>query len=988
MSSRVSRASGLLLASLTLAAMASASASCGSSKLSATPVGTTPAGTRDGGVVGPGPDPGAGDGGAGSIDVHPTFTFESGPVRPVALSADGSHLFVANTASSSLDVFTVSASGVTAAGSVYVGLDPVAVAARTNTEVWVVNTVSDSVSVVDTSTSPPHVMRTLLVGDEPSDIVFAGADNSRAFITTAHRGQQRSDPSLAAVPGAGDPQLTTAGIGRADVWVFDAANLGASVGGTPAAIVTLFGDTPRALAVTPDGKTVYAAIFKSGNQTMATSSELPCAGYDSATKTTTCTVDGLAIPGAPPEPATNYAGVAAPAVAVLLKDDGQGAYRDALGRDWTSATAFTLPDEDVFAIDAASLATTATYLHVGTTLFDMAVNPRSGAVYVSNTEARNDLRFEGPGTFTGETLQGHLAESRITVLGGSGSGTTATPRYLNKHIDYAVRPAPAGVAAHSLATPTSIVVSPDGATMYIAAFGSSKIGVLPTQALEDDSFDPTTASSGYIAVTGGGPGGLALDAANQKLYVTTRFDDGLSTIDLASGKETAHVQLATHEPAAITAGRPFLYDAAVSSSNGEAACASCHMFGDDDHLAWDLGNPDADVTVTPVTIKLVAGAPTKPGLNGDNKPTNLHPNKGPMTTQTLRGTVNHGPMHWRGDRVSGFFGTDTSTKPPYDSELAFKNFIGAFNSLNGLGPQFSPTDMQTFADFALAIAMPPNPVRAIDNSLTTAQASGKAFFQGCTGKDSITGGAVTCAEGAPASAGHFADGVGFPGFGFTCNGCHVLDPSQGFFGTDGESSFESLPQIVKIPQLRNLYDKVGMFGAPAAANSLPGNNGPQGPQVRGTGYEHDGSVDTLFRFLSAQVFAGSSDGKTGFVGGDPQRRDVEQFLLAFDSDLAPVVGQQVTLRSDNAAVAGPRIDLFEARATTPFVSKILGTAAMECDLVARAVVNGAPVAYRLRADRSFVSAKGTAATDSEVRALATSPGQEVTFTCMPPGWLL
>jgi YVTN family beta-propeller protein len=971
-------ASGLLLAFVAVAAVASASASCGSSSSKST---ATPAPSNSA------PTPGAGDGGVGSSDVHPTFTFESGPVRPVTLSADGTHLFVANTANSSLDVFTVSAGGVTAAGSVYVGVDPVAVAARTSTEVWVVNQVSDSVSVVDTSTTPPHVVRTLLVGDEPSDIVFGGPGGTRAFITTAHRGQQRTDPSISAVPGAGDPQLTTAGVGRADVWVFDATSLGATVGGTPLSIVTLFGDTPRALAVTPDGNTVYAAVFKSGNQSMATSSELPCPGFDSdAGASTTCTVNGIAIPGAPPEPATNYAGIPAPAVAVLLKEDDAGTFRDHLGRDWSAATEFTLPDEDVFAIDATSLATTATYLHVGTTLFDMAVNPKSGTVYVSNTEARNDLRFEGPGDFAGETLEGHVAESRITVLGGTGTTTTATPRYLNKHIDYSVRPAPAGTAEHSLATPTSIVVTPDGATMYVAAFGSSKIGVFPTQAIESDTFDPTTASAGYLTVSGGGPGGLALDSTNKRLYVTTRFDDGLSIIDLTTGKETAHLQLTTAEPASVTAGRRFLYDANVSSSNGEAACASCHMFGDDDHMVWDLGNPDDDVTVTPITIRLKAGAGKT--INGDGIASNLHPNKGPMSTQTLRGTVNHGPQHWRGDRVSGFFGTDTSTAPPYDSELAFKNFILAFNSLLGLGSQFSATDMQTFADFALAIMMPPNPVRALDNSLTTAQAAGKAYFLGCTDNDSITGKPVTCTNGVPDGNGHFSDGISFPGFGFPCQGCHVLDPSKGFFGTDGESSFENLPQVVKIPQLRNLYDKVGMFGVPDVRLTNAEDNGPTGPQVRGSGFEHDGSVDTLFRFLQASVFDGDTSLNVGFVGGDPERRNVEQWLLAFDSDLAPVVGQQVTLRPDNAAAAGPRIDLLEARATTPFVSRILGASPMECDLVARAVVRGVPVAYRLQPDRSFVSASGATATDAAVRALATTVGQEVTFTCMPPGWLL
>ena len=39
-------------------------------------------------------------------------------------------------------------------------------------------------------------------------------------------------------------------------------------------------------------------------------------------------------------------------------------------------------------------------------------------------------------------------------------------------------------------------------------------------------------------------------------------------------------------------GRPFLYDTSLTSSHGDSACASCHIFGDFDSLAWDLGDPD------------------------------------------------------------------------------------------------------------------------------------------------------------------------------------------------------------------------------------------------------------------------------------------------------------------------------------------------------------------------------------------------------------
>ncbi|HZP27332.1 MAG TPA: hypothetical protein VFC99_00135, partial [Acidimicrobiia bacterium] len=723
--------------------------------------------------------------------------FESGLVRPLALTPDGSRLLAVNTPDARLQVFAVSGAGLSPLWSVPVGMEPVAVAARSNGEAWVVNHLSDSVSIVDLTTSPPHVIRTLVVGDEPRDVVFAGPGRSRAFITTAHRGQQRTDPSIAAVPGAGDPQLTTPGVGRADVWVFDATNLGTTFGGTPLQILTLFTDTPRALAVSTDGNTVYAAGFETGNQTTTVGEGVVCDGFqvNSACSsqdgiTSPGGLPGGALPGGNPGPAVNRTGVAAPEVGLIVKyNKATGHFEDELGRNWTNGVRFTLPDRDVFAIDATTLAQVASHVSVGTTLFNMVVNPANGKLYVSNTDAKNLRRFEGPGDFGQQTVQGHLAEADITVVENPNvtnpTGANVKPRHLNKHIgasfpDYSVlasfsdgTPNPSFnplVKDFSLALPTAMAVSSDGTTLYVAAFGSAKVGVFDTASLENDTFDPLVTSTSYIPVSGGGPAGLALDEARGRLYVLTRFDDAVSSIDVASGIEVQHIQIYNPEPASVVSGRPFLYDANFSSANGEASCASCHTFGDMDQIAWDLGNPDDDVHQDPMTINLGQFATNQNGGAGVH---NFHPMKGPMTTQTLRGLVNSGPMHWRGDRSNGFFGLGTL------SSLSFNNFIVAFQGLLGRASLPSTAEMNAFTTFALQITLPPNPVRDLHNTLNADQAAGASFFSGPRRSDGLS------------------FDIGQPS-GFTCNGCHTLNPGQGLFGTSTNGSFEGETQTVKV----------------------------------------------------------------------------------------------------------------------------------------------------------------------------------------------
>jgi hypothetical protein len=276
--------------------------------------------------------------------------------------------------------------------------------------------------------------------------------------------------------------------------------------------------------------------------------------------------------------------------------------------------------------------------------------------------------------------------------------------------------------------------------------------------------------------------------------------------------------------------------------------------------------------------------------------------------------------------------------------------------------------MQKFTDFQLQVLPPPNPVRNLNNSLTAAQQRGRNFYFGTRP----------------------ADGISLPLIGGetnNCNGCHVLDRAQGFFGTGRSASFEGITQVFKIPHLRNMYAKVGMFGTPKVPFFTAADSGNTGDQIRGFGFVNDGSVDTLFRFFTAVVFRPLLNGGFPLFNPDATRRDVEQFMLAFDSDLAPIVGQQTTLTAVNTKSVGPRIDLMIERAETPFVSKSLGGAVRECDLVAYVALKGRiksflydPVA------RNFIPDDGgPRLSDKALRALAATPGQEVTYTAATPG---
>ena len=200
---------------------------------------------------------------------------------------------------------------------------------------------------------------------------------------------------------------------------------------------------------------------------------------------------------------------------------------------------------------------------------------------------------------------------------------------------------------------------------------------------------------------------------------------------------------------------------------------------------------------------------------------------------------------------------------------------------------------------------------------------------------------------------------------------------------------------MKTPHLRNLYQKVGKFGFPDSPVTLPspGQGIFRGEQIRGYGFAHDGGFDTTLTFSHApnfgkgladpneplQIFppfAGiqinNPEGLSALPSGEHIHEALDDYLMVFETNFAPIVGQQVTLKANNKAAAGPRVDLLMARADQA-----------ECDLIARAAQGNEGFLYsggvflRNKAGRPPLS-------DAQLRARA-KHGHGITYTCVPPG---
>ena len=527
--------------------------------------------------------------------------WEDPHVHPLDLVPGGGQLLAVNTPNNTLMVFSLSGGAPVLQMSIPVGLDPVSVRARTATEAWVVNRISNDVTIVNLTTG--QVTAVLPTDVEPEDVAFAGTPQ-QAFVSC-------QKPS------------------GLDVFSTTSPTAGHQT-------VFLNGKDPRALAVSADGTTVYCAFFQSGNQTtlmtggkanpfevdLVRRPEGPYGGQDPPPNSGANFVPPLNPNNPPPPP-----------VSMIVRKNAAGHWMDDNNGDWTifvsgalstlggvggRVSGWDMPDRDVAVVNATTLAVTY-QTQLMNMLMAMAVQPGTGNVTVVGTDATNQIRFE-------PVLQGKFIRVEFASFLTGGSNSIVD---LNPHLNYSTGNVPVAQRQLSIGDPRGIVWSADGTNAWVTGMGSNNVVEISA----------TGGRLGLVNV-GQGPTGIVINPASNVLYVLNKFDGSISTVNGATMTVQSTTPFFDPTPSVIKIGRPLLYNTQLTSGLGQLSCASCHVDGRTDGLVWDLGNPSG-------TMESMTGIDDTTGqLTTVQQP----PMKGPFLTTTLQDAMNHPVLHWSGDR--------------------------------------------------------------------------------------------------------------------------------------------------------------------------------------------------------------------------------------------------------------------------------------------------------------------------------------------------
>lgn len=354
-----------------------------------------------------------------------------------------------------------------------------------------------------------------------------------------------------------------------------------------------------------------------------------------------------------------------------------------------------LPDEDLFRLDRASGAVTPVATDVGTILFAHGRNPydEDGRVWVLNTEANN----KDPNRQSEAGVRGEVVVNRISILSALAPGTKPSkvidlddsdPTTAGRQVD----------TTRTVGQPYALEFLPGG---FALVAGLLTDNVTALDAAGDWLFE-------WDLDPGAIPRALVYSAPSAALFVYQWGTNDVVAYDMTvypPGRIWTFDLGHDPAPPLVREGRELFYDGSFSAHEN-ASCASCHVDGRSDGLAWNLGKPQDD--------------------------------KGPMVTQLLTGLDVRQRFHWRAEQLDLEAFND-----------AFLSLLGASRKMT-TGSGGTPGEFDRLAAFVLSLQSPANPYqhreRLLDPALQPPLRQGAVqVADAVLGRDLFGVGAESCA---------------------------------------------------------------------------------------------------------------------------------------------------------------------------------------------------------------------------------------------------
>ncbi|MCA8959101.1 MAG: hypothetical protein KDC38_01255 [Planctomycetes bacterium] len=495
--------------------------------------------------------------------------------------------------------------------------------------------------------------------------------------------------------------------------------------------------------------------------------------------------------------------------------------RGILDLDDSAIAVTSLPDHDVIRISGGTI--TQTIRGVGTILFGHGINPVSGELWVLNTAANNLGKLDShypPATTDHNLLQsepsirGFTVRNRISRV-DLAAGTVAP-------IELELDASSSYDDARTIGQPYALDFVPPGEP---GAGNAYVVGLLTPRVVVYDSTG-TFVQAHDILPAGSVPRAIHIDTSNDRLSVYCWGNNEILTFTLSNLAAAPLVSSLGFDPtpADVQEGRRIFYDGS-HSAHGDESCATCHVEGRMDQVAWDLSNRPID-------------------------------DKGPLVTQTLSGIERMRPFHWRGEQMKGLI-----------------DFNGAFDSLLG-GSMLSASDFEKLEKFIFSIQSPANPTmdptRIINNAFSPPIPA-------------VVPPGFSANPGDAVNGQHFWFDIPTVGTA-TCNDCHTLP-----IGTNGDiigdggvdlhqkrsrlmvTGFNAMWRKTQDPVLVTLHE-FDALGNPT------GNQVTRRYPTLGHGFAHSGAAANLIEFTR---------GGGGLT--NQQVADIAAFLEMLDTGIAPAV---------------------------------------------------------------------------------------------------